>query len=104
MKKFKYFEWHSVHGDIMTAEKKEKGKKHKKIVVFFNQEKFELETDTPTGAELYQIFNVPAGNKLFLDVKKPNEPDKFIPNDSTEIKVKNGDHFYDLPPGTVGWP
>lgn len=73
-----------------------------KTVVFFNDAKHEFDSPNATGADLYAKFGVPAGNKLFLDVKKHNDPDRLIPNDSTPQSLKNGDHYYDLPPGTVG--
>lgn len=73
-----------------------------KTTVFFNNKKHEFESEQVQGTTLYQTFQVPAGNKLFLDVKAHNDPDKFIPNDGTLVQLKNGSHFYDLPPGTVG--
>ncbi|MEE8167535.1 MAG: hypothetical protein V3T58_01515 [Candidatus Hydrothermarchaeales archaeon] len=86
----------------MNQEKESEPKKKEGVVVHFNNEKFVLPESKTTGADLYQTFGVPSGNKLFLDVKSKNEPDKLIPNDAAEIELKNGDHFYDLPPGTVG--
>lgn len=73
-----------------------------KTKVFFNDKKFEFESEQVPGTTLYQTFQVPAGNKLFLDVKAHNDPDKFIPSDSAPVQLKDGMHFYDLPPGTVG--
>lgn len=80
----------------------EKEQSSNKVVVFFNDEKRELEGHEHTGASLYTAFGVPAVNKLFRDVKNPHDPDELIPNDSTVITVKSGDRFYDMPPGTVG--
>ncbi len=74
------------------------GKTH----VFYNKTKYEFDSDEVAGSVLYQTFQIPAGNKLFLDVAGHGEPDKFIPNDATVIHLKNGQHYYDLPPGTVG--
>jgi len=83
-------------------EKERESKGKEGVVIFFNKEKFDAPTSSMTGAELYQLFGVPTGNKLFFDVKKKDEPDKFIPNDGTTVELKNGDHFYDIPPATVG--
>lgn len=81
-------------------EERSEGKE--KTKVFYNGAKFEFEHEIVPGSELYSTFHVPSPNKLFLDVKGHNEPDKFIPNDNTPIPLKNGQQYYDLPPGTVG--
>jgi len=74
------------------------GKTH----VFYKKTKYEFETNEVAGSVLYERFGIPTGNKLFLEVEGHGEPDKYIPNDATIIHLKNGQHYYDLPPGTVG--
>jgi hypothetical protein len=46
-----------------------------------------------TGAALYVLGQVQAGYELFREVhgKGDDEP---IPNNATQISLKNGDHFY----------
>lgn len=78
------------------------GAKATGVVVHYGKKKFDLTTDSPTGAELYTAFGIPAGNKLFLETPSDKDPDKPVANDATPFQVKNGSHFYDLPPGTVG--
>lgn len=78
---------------------KTKGPKHHNI--FINDEKYKVEKDVMTGAELKQLGNIPTGNKLFLEVPGPGKPDKVI-GDNQEIEIKSGMRFYDLPPAQVG--
>lgn len=46
-----------------------------------------------TGAALYLLGNVPSGYDLFREVRGKGDDD-FIPNDNSEVTLKNGDHFY----------
>lgn len=86
--------------DVQAHEGSER--ENARTVVIYGKKKYDLKDDHPTGAELYALFGIPAGNKLFLETPSEKEPDKPVPNDATRIHVKNGTHFYDLPPGTVG--
>lgn len=57
-------------------------------------DKANVKSPTPTtGAALYTLGKVPAGYDLFEEVPGQGD-DKKIPNDSTEIQLKDGSHFY----------
>jgi len=73
----------------------------KVVVVFFNKKRFEAPKDTMTGKELRALFGVPAQNKLYKEEPgKPHE-DTLI-TDEMAVHLKNGDRFYDVPPGIGG--
>jgi len=60
---------------------------------------------TPTtGAALYVLGGIPAGYDLFRETRGPGD-DELIPNDSTQVTLRPGDHFYraqsTLNPGVV---
>lgn len=78
----------------------EKQKTAHEVVVFFDEERIVLPKTTWTGAELRAFFKVPSGNSLFQEVPGKH-PDTLI-TPEMNIEVKNGDKFYDLPPGVKG--
>jgi len=82
-------------------EKENRGKGREEVIVFFNDERVVAPTDTMTGAELKDFFKVPTENKLYKEEPGEAHPDTLITNDMT-VHLKNGDKFYDLPPGVVG--
>lgn len=83
----------------MSSSEKEKEKEE--IVIFFNKEKYIAPKDTMTGAELREFFKVPSENKLFKETPGKAHPDILIKPEDI-VQLKNGDKFYDLPPGIVG--
>lgn len=77
---------------------------HKKEVTIHIDKK-EYKTETPTtGAALYQLGGIGADYNLFEEVPGQGD-DKLIPNDTTPIDLKDGEHFYSaqkkLKPGAV---
>lgn len=46
-----------------------------------------------TGAALYALGHVAAGYDLWRETHGKGD-DERIPNDSTPVELKNGDHFY----------
>lgn len=86
----------------MSDDKKEKNP-HEEVTIHID--KAEKKSPNPTtGAALYLLGTVDASQyDLFLEVHGHGD-DEFIPNDNTEITLKNGDHFYtvqkNLNPGT----
>ena len=58
-----------------------------------------VDQPTATGRELKKFGDVPEGNDLFLKV--PGGTDRGITDDET-VELKNGMHFYDLPPSNLG--
>lgn len=72
-----------------------------KIHINVNDELYEATKEVMTGGELKQLANIPVANKLYKVIPGEAHPDEPI-GDNQEVKLKNGDHFYDLPPGVVG--
>jgi len=72
------------------------------IRIFFNDEKEPkfAPKEEMTGAELKEFGNIPLENSLFKE-EPGSHPDTQIGDDEV-IHLKNGDKFYDLPPGIVG--
>lgn len=60
-------------------------------------ERQHLESPTPTtGAALYELGKVKAGNTLYREVPGPHE-DHSVPNDAAEIHLHDGEKFYSEP-------
>jgi len=68
--------------------------------IFVNRDAFKAPKEEMTGFELKQLAGIPGGNKLFRE-EPGSHPDIPI-GDETVVTLKNGDKFYDLPPGVVG--
>jgi hypothetical protein len=58
-----------------------------------------LEEATVSVLRLKELGEVPEGNDLFLKV--PGGRDQGLTNDQV-VTLKNGMHFYDLPPSNLG--
>jgi hypothetical protein len=57
-------------------------------------DKKEYKSPNPTtGAALYLLGKVASGYDLFLEVRGKGD-DELIPNNSTEVQLHGGDHFY----------
>jgi hypothetical protein len=80
----------------MTEERKAR----KEVVVFFNDQRIVAPKETWTGAELRDFFKVPSQNRLYKE-EPGKHPDTLITPEMT-VHLKNGDKFYDLPPGIKG--
>lgn len=70
------------------------------VTIFINEEREVAEKENMTGAEIKALGGVPAGNRLFKE-EPGSHPDTQIGDDEV-VHLKNGDKFYDLPPGVVG--
>lgn len=68
--------------------------------IFINDNRYQVEEDTLTGAEIKALDNIPPANTLFLEVPGP-EPDRNI-EDAENVELRSGMKFYDLPPTTRG--
>ena len=75
-------------------------KAKQEVVVFFNEEKVILPKSDWTGTELREFLKVLADNKLFKE--EPGKHPDLLVTPETNVSVKNGDKFYDLPPGIKG--
>ena len=75
-------------------EDKSKEKNHHEEVTIHIDKKTYKSPNPTTGAAMYQLGSVDATQyDLFLEVHGPGD-DNPILNDSTEISLKNGSHFY----------
>lgn len=68
--------------------------------IFVNDNRYQVDQDSMTGAEIKALDGVPPGNTLFLEVPGP-DPDRKI-DDSETIEIRSGMKFYDLPPTVRG--
>jgi hypothetical protein len=67
-------------------------KKEHEAKVHIDRKPYHSPTPT-THSALYVLGKVPTGYELFLEVQG-DEEDKPIPNDGTEIHLKENQHFY----------
>ena len=75
-------------------------RKREEVTIFINDERRVAPKPVMTGAEIKALGNIPQQSRLFKE--EPGvHPDKLI-SDSESVELKNGDKFYDLPPGVVG--
>jgi hypothetical protein len=70
------------------------------IHIIIDKREYTVHDEEMTGAALKALAGIPAGNLLFLEVPGPGE-DQQIQND-TIVHLHDGEHFYDMPPGTFG--
>jgi hypothetical protein len=68
--------------------------------IFINKNPIKAPKEEMTGLELKQLGGIPRGNKLFRE--EPGSHADTPISDDTVVSLKNGDKFYDLPPGVVG--
>jgi hypothetical protein len=78
----------------------EKIENKKGIVIFFNDEQIRAPKDTWTGQELREFLGVPSENRLYKE--EPGAHPDILITPEMSIQIKNGDKFYDLPPGIKG--
>jgi hypothetical protein len=77
--------------DVMVVEKKE-------FVIFVNNKPFKTAATQLTGDQIKALATVPSNYELFRI-----EGDKSIPvGPNEEVKIKDGEHFRAIPPGTFG--
>jgi hypothetical protein len=76
-------------------------KDHKRYVFFVDGKKFETEKSSLTGAEIKGTAGVTPTYQLMLE-EPGDDPDKPIA-DSEGVAMKEGMHFYVVPPATFGW-
>jgi hypothetical protein len=65
---------------------------HQQVSIHIDKQEYKSPNPT-TGASLYKLGSVGADYDLYQEVPgKDNDP--LIPNNETEIHLKNGEHFY----------
>jgi hypothetical protein len=78
----------------------ESKKAKEQVVAFFNDDKIVLPKAEWLGSELREFLGVPTQNKLFKE--EPGRHEDTLIDPATNVSVKNGDKFYDLPVGVKG--
>jgi len=76
---------------IMNDNEYETGKRHE-VRIHIDREPYESPNPT-TGEALYRLGHVPSHRELFKEVEGDHE-DVIIPNDGTEVDIKQDEHFY----------
>lgn len=66
-------------------------KGHQVVHIHIDKQRYESPTPT-TGAALYLLATIAAGQQLFMEGRGHDE-DLPIVNDGTPVELKNGDHF-----------
>jgi len=70
----------------------------KHFEIFVDGKKHTVETPYLNGAQIKSLGSVPSEYQLFLE--QPGD-DKQV-SDSESVQLKNGMHFYSVPPATFG--
>lgn len=84
----------------MSNEDKEKPKppKPEKIHIFVDGQKYDVDTGSLNGAQIKALANADSAYQLFLE--QPG--DDLAVRDDQAVQLKNGQHFYTVPPATLG--
>ena len=72
----------------------------KDFVIHIDQQQLKVSSAGMTGAQLKALAGKDASYQLFLE-EQGNDPDRLI-TDTQSITLKNGMHFYTVPPATLG--
>lgn len=75
----------------------EKNQKHD-ISIFVGGKEFEVKTHHMNGMQIKNLGGVPSEYQLFLEQPGDDAPI----DDNKSIELKNGMHFYGIPPATFG--
>jgi hypothetical protein len=78
----------------------EHAKTKEEIVIHIDHQQFKVTVNAMTGAQLKAVASKDVSYQLFLE-EQGNDPDRQI-LDSQSIALKNGMHFYSVPPATLG--
>lgn len=89
-----------MEDEKQNLEKKSKRGKKPGMQIFINDKPYKAPKPIMSGSEIKILGNIPPQNKLYKEIPG-SHPDEPI-GDEQQIALKNGDKFYDLPPGTVG--
>jgi len=73
---------------------------HHQTVIHIDGKEFKVEKTSMTGIELKALAGRDSTYQLFLE-KTGNDPDQLI-GDAQTVELKNGEHFYTVPPATFG--
>lgn len=70
------------------------------VLIYIENQRHDLPSDEVMAADLRQLGNIPADNKVFRETPG-DEPDPEVPA-SGAFKVHEGEKFYAVPPGVFG--
>lgn len=74
--------------------------KPEQTVIHIDGQQFKVTETSLTGAQIKALAAKDAQYQLFLEAHG-NDPDQLI-NDTQSVSLKNGMHFYTVPPATFG--
>ncbi|MBA2255464.1 MAG: multiubiquitin domain-containing protein [Chloroflexi bacterium] len=69
----------------------------KRRITVLIQDRYTVETDVVTGAQIKELASIPPGFSLHRRVQGGNEPIR----DDQSVEVHDGDHFFARPPSDV---
>ena len=73
----------------------EQGQSHEEVVIHIDKKEYHTPNPT-TGAAFYTLAGInPDSYELYQEVPGHGD-DKLVLNDGTELKLKNGEHFYSV--------
>ena len=75
-------------------------KTHVTINIRIDNHHYQVHVEQMSGLELKRLADLPESNLLFREVHGPGD-DEQIP-DQTVVHLRDGDEFYDMPPGNFG--
>lgn len=70
------------------------------ITIIINDHPYHVHVEEMTGLEIKQLAGIPENNLLFRETHGPGDDEK-IENNS-KVHLRDGDKFYDMPPGNFG--
>jgi Multiubiquitin len=70
------------------------------ITILLNQQHHEAGQAQMTGAQIKELAAIPGFNLLFREVQGPGDDEQI--HDQTMVRLRQGDRFYDMPPGNFG--
>jgi len=70
------------------------------IHIIIDHREYTVHVTEMTGAQLKELAGIPPANLLFLEVHGPGEDEPIA--DDTAVQLRDGEHFYDMPPGNFG--
>ncbi len=71
-----------------------------KISIQINHRHYGVSAEQMAGAKIKALATIPEANLLFREVHGPGDDEQI--QSETVVHLRNGDHFYDMPPGNFG--
>lgn len=75
-------------------------KTHVTINIRIDHTHYTVHVAEMSGADLKKLADIPAANLLFREVRGPGDDEQI--SDATVVHLRDGDEFYDMPPGNFG--